>query len=117
MQNQSVVNIILVILPILWATFGPTATAAITAWVNQVVGAYVPRPIQLIISAVLTAVLAGFTVNTLGGDIATAESVASITGVLGLGMQAHASLHPATLLTTAHPSLLKAKADKGGHHV
>jgi hypothetical protein len=96
-----VMSTILLVLPILWATFGPVITTAVTAFVNQVVGAYVPRPIQLIISSLISAVLAGFTVSGVGGDIHTAESIAAVAGVLGLGTQAYASIHPATLLTTA----------------
>lgn len=99
--STSIFGVISLILPILWATMGPTITTAVTAFTNQVVGAYVPRPVQLIIASLITAVLAGFTVVGTGGDVATAESVGAVTGLLGLGMQAHASIQPATLLATA----------------
>lgn len=101
MQTQSALSTIALLLPVLWAKFGPIATTAITAFVNQVVGAYVPRPIQLILSAVITAVLAGFTSAGEGADLNTAEVVGGMTGLLGLGMQAYTSIQPKTLLTTA----------------
>jgi hypothetical protein len=99
MDMNSIFRILLTaMLPAIWAAAGPVITTAVTAWVNQVVHAYVPRPIQLILSAVVTAVLAGLTGGVEGLDAITA---AGIGAAMGLGTQTFASIQPATLLTTA----------------
>jgi hypothetical protein len=85
-------------LPAIWAAAGPVMTTAITAWVNSVIGSYVPRPVQLILSSLLTAILAGLTGSIEGLDAMTA---AGIGAAMGLGTQTFASIQPATLLTTA----------------
>lgn len=52
---------LLVLVPALWGAVGPTLTVAITAFVNQVIGAYVPRAIQIPLAGMISAVLAGLT--------------------------------------------------------
>jgi hypothetical protein len=99
MDMQTIFTLVLkTLLPALWVMSGPVITTAVTAWVNSVVGAYVPRPIQLIISSLLTAVAAGLTGQIEGLDATTS---AGIGAAMGLGTQAFASIQPATLLATA----------------
>lgn len=105
-MNMSMIFQILLtaLLPALWAAFGPIATTAITAFVNQVVGKYVPRPVQLILSSLVTAVLTGLTGELEGLDTITAVGLGAATG---LGMQAAVHLNPATMLATAPESVQK----------
>lgn len=86
------------LLPVVWASVGPVATTAVTAWVNSVVGSYVPRPIQLILSSLLTAVTAGLTGSVLGLDATTSSGIGL---AMGLGTQTFASISPKLMLATA----------------
>ena len=91
MATQLLDMVLLSVLPALWAAVGPMATAAITKGVNQL-GAYVPRPVQVVLSSVITAVLAGLT-----GDAVGAAAGAGAAG------QILAATKPETLLTTPKP--------------
>ena len=82
----------------LWVAGGPVVTAAVTAWVNTIVHAYVPRPVQLVLSSIFGAIIAGMTGSLEGVDPSVA---AGIGGAAGLGAQAFAMLKPSTLLTSA----------------
>lgn len=77
------------VLPALWAAIGPLATSWITKQVNKV-SVYVPRPVQVVVSAVVTAGLAGLT-----GD----PSGVVQAGVMGASGQILAATDPATLRT------------------
>jgi len=104
MNMSTIFNLLLTtLLPVLWAASGPVITTAVTAWINSVVGAYVPRPIQLILSSVLTAIAAGLTGSVVGLDATTS---AGIGAAMGLGGQAFASIQPGTMLATA-PAIKK----------
>lgn len=92
------------VLPAIWAMSGPVITAAVTAWINTIVHAYVPRPVQLILSSLLTAILAGLTAQVEGLDATTA---AGIGAAMGLGTQAFAGIQPKTLLTSAPDGVKK----------
>ncbi len=78
------------LLPALWSAVGPLATAGITKFVNASAQTYVPRPVQVILSACVAAIGAGLT----GDPAGLAE--AAIEGGTG---QVLASTHPSTLLT------------------
>lgn len=78
------------LIPALWMAVGPIAVAGITKAVNSLTTAYVPRPLQVVLSAIVAAVGAG-----LSGD----PSVA-ITGAVSGGIgQVLAATNPATLRT------------------
>lgn len=84
-------NMLLVsVLPALWAAVGPLCTAWITRQVNKV-SVYVPRPVQVVLSAGITATLAGIT-----GD----PSGIVQAGLQGATGQVLAATDPETLLTT-----------------
>lgn len=76
------------VVPAVWVAFGPIAVAFITKGVNKVAVAYVPRQVQVVLSGLLTAGLAGLT----GGDMAS--------GLVQGGLsQTLAATNPSTLLT------------------
>lgn len=79
------------LLPPLWAAIGPVATAWITAQVNKF-GRYVPRPMQVVISGLLTTAAAALS----GDPLQMAQ--AAMAGATG---QILAATDPATLRTTA----------------
>jgi hypothetical protein len=98
-DTSNLLNVFIsLIIPAVWASVGPVVTAAITAWVNSIPKAYVPRPVQVIVSGLLTAVVAGLTAGAEGMAPGTAAA-----GGLALGMvtQTLAALQPKTLLTSA----------------
>lgn len=82
------------LLPAIWASIGPLAIAAITKGVNGV-GAYIPRPLQVILSSILGAV---------GGALADGGiTAAAATAASGAASQLYTQAHPATLLATKKP--------------
>ena len=103
MDIHIILNMLLTaLLPALWTASGPVVTTAITAWTNSVVGKYVPRPVQVILSGVLTSVVAGLTGSMIGLD----QNMAAGTGLaIGLGAQTFASLHPDTMLSSPPPAV------------
>lgn len=78
------------LVPALWVALGPLAVAGITKGINKVSTAYVPRPIQMILAALVGAVGTGLT-----GDPSLVAT--SVTG------QVLAATKPETLLTSARP--------------
>jgi hypothetical protein len=78
------------LVPALWAAIGPLATAAITKAVNTFAHAYVPRPVQVILSACVAAIGAGLVGDPAGLVEAALEG--------GTG-QVLAATRPHTLLT------------------
>lgn len=84
----------------LWSAVGPLSTSAITSWVNSVTNKYVPRPVQIVLSSILTAMVAGVSGQLVGLDPATAAAVGAS---LGAGSQTFTSLNPRTLLASAPP--------------
>lgn len=93
----------MMLVPALWGAIGPMAMAGITKAVNGLVGAYVPRPVQVIVSSLLGAVVAG-----VAGDVSTAAGAASAVGaaVTGGTAQVYAGVKPETLHTSAPPVTL-----------
>ena len=83
------------LVPAVWVAVGPMAVAAVTGLVNASSKKYVPRPVQVVLSGLLTAVVAG-----LSGDVVTAGQAVG----LGVGSQILAATKPETLLTSAKPS-------------
>jgi len=77
------------LIPSLWLAVGPIAVAGITKLVNSMSTAYVPRPIQVILSGIVSAIGAG-----LSGDISPVTGMAS-----GAIAQVYAATAPKTLLT------------------
>lgn len=99
MNMQTITDLLVaVVLPALWTAGGPVVTAAITAWVNAIPKAYVPRPVQVIISGLFTAVLAGMTGGLEGLGMSTSAGLGL---AVGLGTQTFAALQPRTLLTSS----------------
>lgn len=88
------------VLPAIWAAVGPMATIAITAFVNNVVGKYVPRPVQLILASVISAITAGLTGSVEGIDPSVAVGVGATEG---LGIQAALMINPKKALSSAPP--------------
>lgn len=78
------------LIPALWIAVGPVVVAGITSGVNKYAKAYVPRPIQVALSAMVAAVGAG-----LSGDMSVAITGAA-SGAIG---QTLAATNPATLKT------------------
>lgn len=85
---------VLSVLPALWAAVGPTATAFITKGVNSLSSTYVPRSVQVVLSGMITATLAG-----LSGDPSGVVQAA----VEGASGQILAATPPHVLLTEAPP--------------
>lgn len=79
------------VLPALWAPVGPLVTAWVTKQVNKV-SVYIPRSVQVVMSAIVTAALAGLT-----GDM----TVAAQAGAAGAAGQILAATPPEALRTTA----------------
>lgn len=86
------------LLPLIWASVGPAASVAITASVNSVIGAYVPRPVQLILAAVAGAITAGLTGLPAGLE---SNVAASIGGAASLGTQVGIMLNSRRFLASA----------------
>ena len=86
-MNASNIGSILLtmVLPAIWVSIGPVVTTAITATVNTVMKTYVPRSLQLILSSVIGAVVAGMTGTTEGVDPTIASGIGAASG---LGVQA-----------------------------
>ncbi len=81
------------IVPAIWASVGPLVIAAITKGMNGL-GQYVPRPLQVILSAVFGA---------MGGALADGGVTAAVTAATGIASQAYAQAPPAALLTEKKP--------------
>lgn len=89
---------LLMVLPLLM----PMVTTAITAWVNSVVGKYVPRAAQGFLSALLGAVVAGL--SGAGDAVGVPTEAAMLIGAsVAGGAQTYASLHPNTMLSGPPP--------------
>ena len=91
-------SLVVSLLSLLWSSVGPLASSAITAWVNTIVGKYVPRPVQIILSSVIGAVTAGLSGSMVGLDPLTATGIGFAGGLAG---QTFVSLHPKTMLSSA----------------
>ena len=99
MDLHTMGNMVLnMILPAVWATVGPVATMAITAFVNTVVVAYVPRPVQLMLASVISAITAGLTGSVEGIDPNIAVGIGASEG---LGVQAALMMNPKKFLASA----------------
>lgn len=96
-------NLLTLLLPALWGAVGPLVMAAITRVVNGAFRAYVPRSLQVIVSSLLGAIVAGLT-----GDPSSAAGLASVIGsaVTGGASQVYAATKPETLRTSAPPVTL-----------
>ena len=113
MNIQNIMAILLsAMLPAIWAAAGPVATTAITAWVNSVVGRYVPRPVQLVLSSVIGAILAGLTGAAEGIDPTTAIGIGAAAGLAG---QTFVSIHPDTLLASPPSAKIRQSVHGGSH--
>lgn len=77
------------LLPALWLAVGPMTVALVTAGLNKF-SVYVPREVQVILSAILTASAAAFT----GGDVSGMAAE-------GAAAQMLAATKPETLRTSA----------------
>lgn len=87
------------LLPAITIAFGPIAVAFITKGSNSLASKYIPREVQVMLSGVLTAALAGLT-----GDVSgAATAVVTVGSGLGAGLvtQTLAATQPSTLLTEA----------------
>lgn len=82
-----------VMIPLLWSQFGPLVIRTITGVVNKISNQYVPREMQVMLSAILGAVIAG-----LSGD---STAVMALASGAGIGSQ---------LYTMADPKAMKASA-------
>lgn len=82
------------LVPALWSAIGPIVVSWITKAVNSATTAYVPRPVQVILSALVTAIGAG-----LVGD-PTGVATAAVAGATG---QVLAATNPESLRTSAPP--------------
>lgn len=82
------------LVPAIWVAVGPMAVAAVTKGVNMIAGSYVPRPLQVVLSGLFTAIVAG-----LSGDV---SMIAQAAGT-GVGSQILAATKPETLLTSGRP--------------
>lgn len=80
------------LVPALWIALGPILVAGLTKVTNKYVNAYVPRPLQVILSALIGAIGAGLT-----GD--TSSAVVGLAG--GATAQVYAAAQPSSLLTEA----------------
>lgn len=80
------------LVPLLWAQLGPIAIRAITSIVNGISTQYVPREWQVVLSAVLGAVVAG-----LSGESA---SVMALAGSGGAVAQLYTMANPKTWRTS-----------------
>lgn len=78
------------LVPALWVAIGPVMVAAITKGVNRVSTVYVPRPVQVVLSGLFTAIVAGLT----GDATAAMQAVGT-----GMGAQVLAATPPNALLT------------------
>jgi len=83
-------NLLLVLIPSLWASMGPVIMAMLTKTVNSTVGAYVPRPLQVIVSSIL---------GGLAASMADGGATVAATALAGGASQVYAGVQPATLLT------------------
>ena len=83
------------LVPAVWVAVGPMAVAAITGLVNASAKKYVPRPVQVVLSGIMTAVVAG-----LSGDVVSASQAVG----MGMGAQVLAATNPDTLLTSKKPT-------------
>lgn len=94
-------GLLAILIPAVWGAVGPVAMAALTKLVNRTVGAYVPRPAQVILSSVFGAVMAGVT-----GDASTAVGAVSTLGaaVTGGTAQLYAAIAPERLRTSPPPA-------------
>lgn len=92
------------LIPALWVSFGPVATKAITLIVNSWTKAYVPRQVQVPLSGILGAIMAGLTGDAAGVDPNVAASIGT---AMGLGAQIFASTHPDTMTASAPPTSTK----------
>lgn len=90
-------GLLAMLLPAIWGSVGPLVITAITKFVNQVAGTYVPRPLQVVLSSILGAVSAGLVD---GGVTAVAAAVS------GGAAQIYAGTEPETLRTSAPPVTL-----------
>lgn len=97
MSLFDVQGLLAMLLPAIWGSVGPLAIVAITKFVNQVAGTYVPRPVQVVLSSILGAASAGLVD---GGVTAVA------TAVSGGAAQIYAGTKPETLRTSAPPVTL-----------
>ena len=82
-----------VLVPLLWSQFGPLVIRMLTGVVNKVTTAYVPRELQVVLSGLLGAVLAG-----LSGDPVPVMAVAGGAGIVS------------QLYTMADPKVMKTSA-------
>lgn len=83
-------NLLMVLIPSLWASVGPVVMAMLTKAVNSAMGAYVPRSLQVIVSSIL---------GGLAASIADGGATVAATALAGGASQVYAGVQPATLLT------------------
>jgi len=87
-------NLLVVLIPSLWASMGPVIMAMLTKVVNSTVGTYVPRPLQVIVSSIL---------GGLAASIADGGATVAATALAGGASQVYAATKPSSLLTTEKP--------------
>lgn len=81
--------------PALWACMGPLVMAFVTKNVNWFAGAYIPRPMQAALSAILGAASA---------SMMDGGTTVAMTAMAGVATQVYAGANPEKLLTTARPT-------------
>ena len=94
-MGTKTLELLSLILPILWSTAGPALVVMLTATANNLAKLYIPRAIQIVLSGMLGAIVAGLT-----GD---GESVnAAAVGLAnGLAVQSALSMSPSKFLASA----------------
>lgn len=102
-QETNWKDILTMLIPVLWGAIGPVVIAAITKFVNRGLGVYVPRPLQVILSSIMGAVVAGLT-----GDVSGSAGPASIAASAAAGgtSQVYAQTRPETLRASQPPPAL-----------
>lgn len=84
-------SLMVVLIPAIWTSVGPLAIAAITKAVNQSVGTYVPRSLQVVLSSILGA---------LAASMADGGVTVVATAMSGGASQIYAAMKPESLLTS-----------------
>lgn len=93
-MGTKILDFVNMILPVLWATAGPSLVVMLTATSNNLAKLYIPRAIQIPLAGALGALAAGIT----GG-----ADAAAIGGASGLAVQSALSMNPGTFLASAPP--------------
>ena len=99
MDKQAFLNLVVnVLIPAVWASSGPLITTAVTAWINSIIGTYVPRSVQVVLAGIMGSLVTGITAPQMGIDPGLAAGIGFTAGTLG---QTAISLDPKTWLASA----------------